>query len=301
MKSSGVASTERFWGLLLSAPYIAGLLVFAVGPILFSWVIGFFAWDSLTPPRFVGFGNWTRLFGDPLFWKALGNTLYFVIGTVPIGIALSMLLAMLANRPLRGIGFFRTLYFTPVVTSTVAVALVWAWFYDPNYGVLNYAIASAFKLAGLKPPSPIPWLADPATAMPAIMLMSVWKGLGYNMVILLAALQGVPRHLYEAAEIDGAGPLMRFRHITIPGVSPVLFFVVTVGVISAFQVFDQVYIMTREGRPADSTLTIVYYLYRHAFSNLELGYASTVGTALFAIIFAATLVQLQLRRHWVHT
>lgn len=296
-----MARVERFWGLLLSGPYIAGLLLFALGPILFSWIIGFYSWDSLTPPQFVGLGNWRRLFGDPLFWKALGNTIYFVIGTVPIGVVLSLMLALLVNQPLRGISFFRTLYFTPVVTSTVAVALVWSWFYDPNYGVLNYAIARGFVLVGLNPPSAIPWLADPATAMPAIMLMSIWKGLGYNMVILLAALQGVPRHLYEAAEIDGAGPFKRFVHITIPGISPVLFFVVTVGVIAAFQVFDQVYIMAREGRPANSTLTIVYYLYRHAFTNLELGYASTVGSALFLIIFGVTLVQLWARRHWVHT
>lgn len=297
---SPVARLERRWGLILCAPYIAGLLLFALGPIVFSWVIGFFRWDNISPPVYIGLENWQRLFGDPLFRKALGNTAYFVAGTVPAGLFLSLMLALLANRPLKGIGIFRTFCFTPVVTSTVAVALVWTWFYDPNFGVLNWVLDSIWRLSGNDGFDPVPWLNDPRTALPAIMAMSVWKGLGYNMVIFLAALQDVPKQLHEAASLDGAGAIRRFWHVTLPCISPVTFFVAVVSIVGAFQAFDQVYIMAREGRPADSTLTIVYYLYRHAFQFLEMGYASVVGTALFAIILGVTLVQLGLQKRWVH-
>lgn len=297
---SALARMERRWGLALCAPYIAGLLLFALGPILFSWVIGFFHWDNIGAPRFAGLANWRRLFADELFRKSLANTLFFVVGTVPTGMFLSLLLAVAANRPLRGVGLFRTLCFTPVVTSTVAVALVWTWFYDPNYGVLNWMLDAIWRLAGREGFDPVPWLNDPRTALPAIMAMTVWKGLGYNMVIFLAALQNVPRHLYEAAELDGAGPVGRFFHVTLPSISPVTFFVAIVSIVGAFQVFDQVYIMARDGRPANSTLTVVYHLYKHAFQFLEMGYASVVGTALFAIIMVVTVIQLGLQKRWVH-
>lgn len=296
---SSLARMERRWGLALAAPYILGLLAFALGPIVFSWIIGFFHWDNIGAPQFAGLDNWRRLFADELFRKSLANTLFFVVGTVPTGMFLSLLLAVAANRPLRGVGLFRTLCFTPVVTSTVAVALVWTWFYDSNYGVLNWILASTSSLFGVDF-KPVAWLGEPRTALPAIMAMSIWKGLGYNMVIFLAALQNVPRHLYEAAELDGAGPVGRFFHVTLPSISPVTFFVAIVSIVGAFQVFDQVYIMARDGRPANSTLTVVYYLYKHAFQFLEMGYASVVGTALFAIIMVVTVIQLGLQRRWVH-
>ncbi|MDK2971453.1 MAG: multiple sugar transport system permease protein [Candidatus Sumerlaeota bacterium] len=299
-RRGSLARTERFWGLLLSSPYILGLLFFAAGPILFSWIIGFFEWDSLTPPRFVALANWQRLFTDPLFHKALFNTLYFVLGSVPPGVLLSLLLAMAVNRGIKGITIFRTIYFTPVVTSVVAVALVWTWIYDTNVGILNLLIERTFKLFGARPPEPIAWLNDPRFAMPAIIAMSIWKGLGYNMVIFLAALQDVPTQLYEAAELDGAGRLGKFRHVTLPMISPVTFFVLAVSLIGAFQVFDQIYIMAKDGRPANSTLTIVYHLYNHAFRYLEMGYASTIGAALFLMIFAVTLFQLWAQKRWVH-
>lgn len=291
-------SLERRWGLLLAAPYIFGLVVFALGPIAFSWVLCFCHWDNLSAPRFIGMANWSRLFSDALFRKALGNTIYFVVGSVPAGVVLSLLLAVLVNRPVRGIGAFRTIFFLPVVTSTVAVALVWSWFYDPNYGILNYAMTKGGDLIGLKLQAR-PWLNDPSTAMGAIIVMSVWKGLGYNMVILLAALQGVPRELYEAADLDGAGPIRRFLNVTVPCISPVLFFVVIVALIGSFQVFDQVYVMARDGRPADSTLTVVYLLYQSAFRDLDMGYASTIGTTLFLITMAITGLQLAFQKRWV--
>lgn len=296
-----LAREERRWGLILCAPWIAGLVIFAAGPILFSWALTLFQWDNLTPPRFIGADNWRRLFTDPLFWQATRNTIYFTALSVPSGVILSLLLAMLVNRPLRGMRAFRTMLFVPVVTSVVAVALVWTWFYDPNYGLLNFALERGAALLGMPPPRPIAWLNNPSTAMPAIVAMSVWKGLGYNMVIFLAALQGVPRYLYEAAEIDGAGPVRRFFHVTLPTISPITFFVVVISMISSFQVFDQVYIMARDGRPANSTLTIVYYLYKNAFQFLDMGYSSAIGSALFVMIFGVTLAQLALQKRWVHT
>jgi multiple sugar transport system permease protein len=300
MYASGLTNSEKRWGIILCLPYLIGLCFFAAGPIFFSWIINFFRWDNISTPQFIGLGNWQRLLNDELFWTCCWNTFYFVIGVVPIGVFLSLMLALLVNRSLKGMGIFRTLYFTPVITSTAAVALVWAWFYDPNFGVLNFLLDAGARLLGLEPPDPIAWLNSPSTAMPAIIVMSIWKGLGYNMVIFLAALQNVPRQLYEAADIDGAGPISKFRHVTLPVISPVTFFVIIVSLIGAFQVFDQVYMMARDGRPANSTLTIVYYIYKNAFQFLEMGYASAVGTALFFVIFAVTLVQLWFQKKWVN-
>lgn len=301
--TSALTRLERNWGLLLAGPYIFGLLAFAAGPILFSWVITFYSWDNIRPPHFVGVGNWVRLWNDALFWRAVGNTLLFVGGSVPIGVALSLVLAVAVDRPLRGISIIRTCIFLPVITSTVAVALVWTWFYDANYGILNYLIAVVGGVLGFQNIKPVEWLNQPSTAMVAIIAMSIWKSLGYNMVIFLAGLQGVPRHLYEAAELDGAGPVGRFVHVTLPSISPITFFVIIVSLIGSFQVFDQVYIMARDGRPAGSTMTIVYYLYKHAFVSgwSEMGYASTIGTFLFGMILVVTLIQLALQKRWVHT
>lgn len=300
-KSHGLQRMENIWGLILCGPYVFGLLTFALGPILFCFLIGFTEWDNISRPRFIGFDNWTRLLGDGLFWRATLNTSYFVVGTVPVGVALSLALALMVNRPLRAIVVFRSLCFIPVVTSMVAVALVWTWFYDSNFGLLNFVIDRAAVLVGLPPPDPIAWLNNPATAMPAIIAMSIWKGLGYNMVIFLAALQTVPKDLYEAAHLDGAGRWRRFCHVTFPCISPATLFVIVINLIQSFQVFDQVYIMARDGRPANSTLTIVYHLYNHAFQYLEMGYASTIGTALFLMIMIVTVANLWAQKRWVHT
>jgi multiple sugar transport system permease protein len=296
----GMARMEQVWGWTLAAPYIIGLLCLVAGPIFMSLGITFFKWDNITLPHFVGGENWARLVQDPVFWKAFGNTCFFVGGVVPAMVVLSLLLAVLINRPLRGINVFRSLYFTPVVTSTVAVALVWTWFYDGSYGVLNYSIEWVFGLFGKRAPEPIAWLNNPTTALPAIMVMSVWKGMGYYMVIFLASLQGVPRHLYEAAEIDGAGTVKKFLHVTLPMISPVTLFVIIIATISSFQVFDQIFIMARGGGPANSTISLVYYLYLNAFDYLDMGYACAIGTSLFLIIMAVTAIQLYLERRWVY-
>lgn len=297
---SPILTAERRWALILLAPYIIGIVGLQCGPILATWLISFCRWDVVTAPTWIGLGNYQRLAEDAVFWKAMRNTLYYTAVSVPLGVSLSLALALLINRPLRGIWLFRTAYFLPVVTSTVAVALVWTWFYDTNYGMLNYLLDRAATLLGLGPIAPLPWLGSPKTAMLSIILMSVWKGLGYNMVIFLAALQNVPRELQEAAMLDGAGRWGQFRHVTLPVISPVLLFVVIVSLIGAFQVFDQMFIMTRDGRPANSTLTLVYHLYNHAFKYLEMGYASAIGVALFLLIAAVTALQWVARRHWVH-
>jgi multiple sugar transport system permease protein len=291
---------EWLWSALLLGPYLVGLLLLQVGPIISSILISFCHWDNITPPVWAGFANYQTLARDPLFWKALWNTFYFAAVFVPLSIALALALALLVNRPLRSIALYRTAIFLPVVTSTVAVSLIWMWIYDRNYGLLNYGIQSVVTLLGFKAPPPVPWLSSPSTAMFSIILMSVWKSVGYNMVILLAGLQGIPRHLYEAAELDGAGPVRRGLHVTLPLLSPVIFFVAIISIIGAFQVFDQVYVMAQDGRPANSTLTLVYYLYRHAFQYLEMGSASAVGAVLFAIILLITGVQLWLQKFWVH-
>lgn len=300
LNQSNIHRSQRHWALLLLFPYLFGLIVLQTGPIVSTWVISLCQWDIVTPPKWIGLGNYTRLLHDVIFYKALLNTLYYTGVSVPLGVALSLGLAMLINRPLRGMFIFRTIYFLPVVTSTVAVALVWAWVYDPNFGILNFAIDKASRFVGLGPAAPMPWLGSPRTAMLSIIIMSVWKGLGYNMVIFLAALQDVPQQLREAAQLDGASRWQQFRHVVLPIISPVTLFVVIISLIGAFQVFDQMFIMTREGRPANSTLTIIYYLYNNAFRFLEMGYAAALGTVLFGLIMAVTAFQLVAQKRWVH-
>jgi multiple sugar transport system permease protein len=226
-----------------------------------------------------------------VFYSSLRNTLQYALGTIPLGLALALALALLLNAGLKGMGIYRTTYYLPVVTSMVAVAMVWMWIYDPSYGLLNYLLArlSSGRIA------PQAWLADPGQAMAAIVAMSVWKGLGYNTVIYLAGLQGIPEHLYEAATIDGANAWQRFRRITWPLLKPTTAFILVVSVIGASQVFAQVYVMTNGG-PNNATTTIVHQIFQNAFSYLKMGYASAMAFVLFALIFLLSLITLRLTR-----
>ena len=217
-----------------------------------------------------------------MFWKSIWNTIYYAALSIPLTIFLSMGIAILLNNPIRGLGFYRTAYFIPVVTSINAVAIVWNFIYHPEIGLLN-------KVIGWFGISPVAWLQDPNWAMPAIILMSVWKGLGNNIIIFLTGLQNIPKHLYEAARIDGANRWQQFVHITWPMLSPTTFFIFTMSVIGSFQVFSQVYMMTPRGGPLKSTMVVVYYLYRKAFDQFEFGYALAMAFVLFLIIFACTL------------
>jgi len=279
------------WAVLFLAPSFLGFAVFTLFPVLYSAYLSFVDWNLIRDPVWVGFDNYRKAFNDPLFWKVMRNTFSYTAGSVPLGMALSLGLAVLLNRKLRGVEILRTLYFLPVVSSGVAVAMVWRWLYEPNFGLINYVLS----LVGI---DPIGWLTTTEWAMPAIILMSVWKGLGQSMVIFLAGLQSIPRQLYEAAEIDGASRWQQFWDITRPLLSPTTFFVLVISIIGSFQVFSQVYVMTNGG-PANSTSTIVYYIYQKGFNEFQMGYASTLSWLLFAVIFAFTLLQMRLQRNWV--
>jgi multiple sugar transport system permease protein len=237
----------------------------------------------------IGLGNYGAILRDPVFWIALKNTFYFVLVGGPLSVAVSLGAALLVHaRTARLKPLFRTIYFAPVVTTLVAVAIVWRYVLHREFGLLN----SALGAVGI---DPVDWLGDPTWAMPAIILLAVWKNFGYNMVIFVAGLQGIPGYLYEAAEIDGAGQLARFRHITLPMLAPTFLFVGIVTMIGYFQLFAEPYVMT-QGGPVNSTLSVVLYMYEQGFRWWRLGYAAAIAFALFLIILAATLLQLRLQK-----
>ncbi len=274
---------KQDWGAYLYLmPVLVILLAFHVLPIFYSLAVSFYEWDLIGQPEYIGTGNYSRLMDDPMFFKSLWNTIYYAAVSVPLSIFFSLLIAMLLNNPISAIGIYRTIYFIPVITSINAVAIVWNFIYHPDFGLLN-KILDVFSI------DPRAWLQDPDWAMPAIIFMSVWKGLGHNVIIFLAGLQNIPRHLYEAARIDGANRWHQFRHITWPLLSPTTYFIFTISVIGSFQVFSQVYMMTPRGGPLKSTMVVVYYLYRKAFEQFEFGYALAAAFVLFMIIFACTL------------
>ncbi|MEW6040664.1 MAG: sugar ABC transporter permease [Elusimicrobiota bacterium] len=269
------------YGFLL--PNITGFLTFVFLPVFASMVLSFFEWDIFNPPEFTGISNYVALIKDTYFWKFLGNTLFFMI-SIPLGMAVSLLMAVQMNQKLRGIVFFRTVYFLPVVSSMVACALLWRWIYNPDFGLLN----GFLKMLGVvNPPT---WLSSTAYAKPAIILMLIWKGAGYNMLLYLAALQSIPDSVYEAAGVDGAGTFHKFLFITVPLLGPTHFFILIMSVIGVFQMFGEIFIMTGGG-PAGATTTIIYYIYNNAFQWFKMGYASAISWVLFAMMFAVTLIQ----------
>jgi multiple sugar transport system permease protein len=276
------------WLLLFIVPGLSGLLIFTVGPIVASLVLTLFEWDLLTSPRFVGFDNFSRLADDPAFWAALRHTLTFIAGYVPLVMVLALAVALALNTRLRGLAALRTAFFIPVVSSWVAVALLWSWLFNPRYGLVNYLL----DLVGVDGPG---WLFDRDWAMPAIILTSVWKDLGFVMVLFLAGLQAIPSDYYEAASLDGANGFERLRSITLPLLAPTTFFVSVISIINSFQVFDQVWVMT-EGGPAGATTVLVERVVKHAFSYGEMGYAAAISWVLFTLVFAVTLVQLRWQR-----
>jgi multiple sugar transport system permease protein len=281
-------------GWIFVAPALAAIVVFFVVPVVGALAMSFTDFDiyalaDLANLRFVGFDNYLRLLQTPLFWQALLNTLYFVVLGVPLSIVVSLGTALLLHSQLtRFKGFYRTALFAPVVTTLVAVAIVWRYLLHARYGLLNYALG-AFGI------DPIDWLGDPHWAMPAIVLLSVWKNFGYNMIILLAALQAVPGELYEAARIDGASAWRQLRDVTVPALAPVLLMVSILTMAGHFQIFAEPYVMT-QGGPAQRTITVLYFMYDEGFKWWNLGSASAVAFVLFAIMFAVTLLQLRVAR-----
>lgn len=284
---------ENLYGLAFVGPLIIGLIVFTYGPVLYAAWLSLAKGDYIGTPEFVGLANYGRAFTDELLGKALANTGYFVIGTVPISIVLSLALAIAMNQKLKGIVLYRSIFFLPTITSAVAISMMWMWMYNPEFGLINTLLRA---ITGKKGPA---WLADPDWAMPAIMIMSVWRGLGYNMLLFLAGLQGIPIEYHEAAMIDGAGSWRRFTNVTFPLLSPTTFMLVILSIIGGFQVFEYSYIMT-SGGPLYSTLTIVLLIYQRAFMTFEMGYASALAYILFAMILALTIIQFKLQRRWVH-
>lgn len=283
--------TLAAYGFLL--PNLIGFLIFTLLPVVAALLISLTDWNLLQPPKWVGLQNFATLAQDPLFRKVLGNTAIYVLGTVPVQMILALLVAMALNQGLPGTLFFRAAFFMPVVTSAVAIALVWRWIYNADFGVLNSFL---YMLGVSDPPN---WLTSTRWALPSVMIMSVWQQIGFSMVLFLAGLQGVPEHLYEAARIDGAGPFQRFLFITVPMLTPTTFFVFVINIINSFQVFDQAFIMTGGG-PANATNTIVYNIYQNAFQFFKMGYAAAMAWVLFAIIFIVTVVQFRFQSRWVH-
>lgn len=274
------------------APLALGWVVFFLVALSASLAISMMQWNILSPPQWVGLGNYSRLFNDPLFIKTLGNSLYLVLLYVPASLLLSFLLALALNTHISFRSFYRTIFFLPLLTMPVASAAVWRWLYNPIYGLINYGL----DLVGLPTPA---WLADPNTAMPAIVAMLVWNVAGFNMIILLAGLQNIPRVYYEAAQIDGARGWQQVWNITLPLLTPTIFFLMIISIINGFQIFDQIYIMTNGG-PAHSTRTIVYHIFDEAFQNLRMGYGTAMSWVLFFILFSLTAVQFTLQKRWVH-
>ncbi|WP_220036918.1 carbohydrate ABC transporter permease [Paenibacillus sambharensis] len=281
---------DGFWAFLMLLPNLIGFLMFLLLPVFATFVISFSSWNLTDSFAFNGFDNYKELFHDPVFIQVMGNTFYFTIASVPIGIVISLLLAVFLNQKLRFIRFYRAAFFIPVISSMVAVSVIWQWIYNPEYGLLNYAL-SWFGIDG---PA---WLTDPQWAMPTVILTTIWKSLGFNMLIFLAGLQSISESYYEAADIEGAKWYSKFWHITLPLLSPTTFFVTVMSIINSFQVFDTVYLMT-QGGPARSTSVLVYYIFQNAFQYFRMGYASAMAYVLFFIVLMITFIQFWRQKKW---
>jgi multiple sugar transport system permease protein len=275
-------------------PAFTAIFVFFFLPVIAALIISFtdldiYALGDLSKTRFIGISNYLRLFNDPLFWTALINTFYFVLIAGPLSIGISLSAALLLNsRLIRFKSMFRLTYFMPVVTTLVAVAIVWRFIYHPKFGILNFLLS----FLGI---NPIDWLGDPNWAMPAIILMSVWKSFGYNMIIFIAGLQNIPEYLYEAAVIEGANQWQQFKSITLPMLAPTTLFVSIITMIGFFQLFAEPYVMT-QGGPLNKTLSIVLYMYQEGFRWWNMGYSAAIAFILFFIIFLGTLLQFKYQR-----
>ncbi|MCC6396920.1 MAG: sugar ABC transporter permease [Bacteroidetes bacterium] len=280
-------------GVLFLSPTLLVFSLFVVFPVVFSFFLSFHKWNMFSAEQaFVGFDNYAAILVNPEFWSVLSNTALYTLGTVPLNMVIALAAAYVLNKKIIGRRILRTAFFLPVVMSPVAAAVIWRWVYEPNFGLLNYGL-SVFGIPSVN------WLNDPTAAMFALILMGVWKSFGVNLVLFSAGLQGIPEQYYEAAQIDGAGKVRQFWNITLPLLSPTTFFILVMSIISSFQVFDTVYVLT-SGGPLGSTKVLVFYLYENAFKYFEMGYASAVAYLLFAIVFVLTLVQVKYLRGSVH-
>lgn len=273
-------------------PALIGTVIFILIPVIGSFLISLTRWNLISNPKFIGLNNYIKLLCDPLFYNVLFVTSVYAIIVVIFSIIIPLILAVALNEKIKGLVLFRTAYFLPVITPMVVAAIVWSWIFDPNNGILNFFLVQI----GIQNP-PL-WLFDKFWAVIAIIIVSIWKNIGYNMVIFLAGLQGIPETLYEAGELDGATGFKKLWHITVPLLTPTIFFVCIMSTISSFQVFDLIYLMTGGG-PENSTMVIVYWLYKNAFEFFKIGYASSIAYVLFIIILILTLIQWKFRKKWV--
>ena len=283
-----ILNNEKYAGLIFILPAMLGILIFIIIPIICSFGLSFTKWDLLNPIQFVGLSNYKEIFSEQLFYKILLNTVVFAVSTSVFGVIIPLILASILNTKIRGSEFYKTAYFLPFITPMIVIGIVWEWIFDPNIGMLNHILHLHIN-----------WLYDTHFALPALVIISVWKLIGYNMVIFLSALSGISQSLFEAAKIDGATPFQTFKNVTVPMLSPTIFFVVIITAISSFQVFDLIYLMT-EGGPLDSTNVLVYAIYKNAFEYFNVGKASAIAYVLFTIILVLTLVQWNLRKKLVY-
>ena len=288
---SGRRGRQALEGWLFIGPVVLGILVFQFIPVMVSVYASFTDWSGLSDPVFIGLDNYRRMPDDPLLLGTIANTFYFSAGFIPLSIGLGLGLALLCTGRLRGMRFFRTAFFVPYVVNIVAVSLIWFWFYSPSQGVIN----GLLSVVGVDGPA---WLASSTWAMPAVIITSVWQGVGYPMIILLGGLQGIPESLNEAAMIDGASAWRRLRSVKLPLLTPHLFFLFITQFISSFQIFGIIFVMT-SGGPANATTVYIYYLYQNAFAYGRMGYASALAMVLFLFIGIITAVQWRLQRRWV--
>ncbi len=285
---TNLLNNEQFAGWIFILPALVGTLIFIVIPVICSFGLSFAKWDLLNPIQFVGLSNYKEIFTDNLFYKILWNTIVFAVSTSVLGVIIPLFLACILNSKIRGSEFYKTAYFLPFITPMIVIGVVWEWIFDPNIGFLNHILHLHIN-----------WLYDTHYAMTALIIVSVWKLIGYNMVIFLSALSGISQSMFEAAKIDGASPFQTFKNVTVPLLSPSIFFVVIITAISSLQVFDLIYLMT-QGGPFESTNVLVYAIYKNAFEYFNVGKASAIAYVLFIIILVLTLIQWNLRKKLVY-
>ncbi|MBO1514854.1 carbohydrate ABC transporter permease [Metabacillus bambusae] len=287
-------SIEALWGYIFIAPVVLGLTIFYIAPAVSSFYLAFTQWDGLTAPLFIGLENFIALFKDEVFIRSMINTIIFTLVSVPFSIACATVIAVLLNQKIKGIVMYRTLFFIPVVTMPIAIGMVWRWLYNSEFGLINY-ILGQFHL-----PQPS-WLFDEKFALFSIILVSVWMSVGYNTVILLAGLQGISSSYYEAADLDGANEFQKFLRITVPLLTPSLFFVLVMSMINSLQVFDLIFVMIGDNASLlEPTRTVVYSVWENGFKFFNMGYASAQALILFIVILIITIIQMVLQKRWVH-
>ncbi|MDF2725824.1 MAG: sugar transporter [Paenibacillus sp.] len=284
---------EYAWAYLFVAAPALGFLIFGVAPLIYSVWLSFTSWDLVSPPEFVGIDNYIEVFQDEKVYKSLYNTVFMMLG-IPIGMIISLLLAIMMNRPLKGISFLRTIYYLPVISPIIAVSLLWQWILNQDFGLLNQSLWNWFGIQGPN------WLGSPDWIKPSMILMGIWGGVGGTMVLYLAGLQSISTTYYEAAEVDGANAFQKLWLITIPLLTNIHFFVIVMGVIGAFQSFSQIYVLAGDGGPEYSAATVVFYIFENAFKYFNMGYASAIAWVLGLIIFVVTLIQFRLSKRWVY-